>query len=457
MRRSVYALVISLAIVAAACGSDGNDSESADDPTGDDTGDDTGDGQVETSATTTTTTTPPPAAAAPVELPDYVALAAGIDEADNDRDLPPDAPESPIGSYGYSRYVYAQSGEEVIPSLVEGPLGYQVRCQEEEKECSYQELKALYESGDEVPGYLGMDRDTLGALVEQLDRVNVAINQYPDIGDACAAGFVKSTNQVANMGIHMIDNGARGFDPDRPQMVLFARDDGFGLGRQELGTCQNGEWTGEAGFEPVGAVFNLRLTAEHPDGFAGPIDNWHIHYNTCIGRSTETASAANVEPEPEAAAAEGSRSSTTGEACRDRGGTFIPVIPNWMMHAYVADDFDAQSGVFSMFNPTVWPLSTVEDLADARVIDPGADVEAAPILNFDFGELNVGVGETIRFSNSDSVPHTVTAGSFFEPVADFDSGVLGTGQAYDLSFDAPGEYALFCALHPDMTGTIVVQ
>ena len=62
-----------------------------------------------------------------------------------------------------------------------------------------------------------------------------------------------------------------------------------------------------------------------------------------------------------------------------------------------------------------------------------------------------------RFDAGASGQLTVTAGSFFEPFETFDSGVLGTGQAFDLSFDAPGEYALFCVLHPDMTGTVYVE
>jgi plastocyanin len=458
MRQISVVCLLALALVAAACGGNESTSDDAVEAPADDMTapvEDDSTALVEDTDVSTEPTAEEPVAPAATLL-DYEAAAAEIPQAERDRDLPPLAPDSPIGSYGYSRYVYTQAGDEIIPSLVEGPLGYQVRCQEQAHDCSYQELKALYESGEDVPSYLGMDRETLGELVSQLGRVNVAINQYDDLDDACAAGMFKSTNQVANMGIHMIDNGAQGFDPDRPQMVLFAKDGGFGLGSGEIGNCSGGEWTGEDGYEPVGAVFNIGLTADHPEGFAGPIDNWHIHYNTCIGRSQEQESSLVNDPEV-TGAAEGSRSSTSREACQGRGGTFLPVIPSWMMHTYVADDFDAQSGVFSMFNPTIWPLSDADTLADNRVVSAGDDVEAAPILNFDFGDINVGVGDTVRFANSDSVPHTVTAGSFFEPFDTFDSGVLGTGQAFDHSFDAPGEYALFCVLHPDMTGTVYVE
>ena len=397
---------------------------------------------------------PETTAAPAVELPDYFAIAAEVEQAADARSLPPEQPETATGSYGYSRYVYANSNGEVVPSLIEGPLGRQVRCQDAERNCSYQELKALYESGEEVPDYLSMDRDTLGELVGQLDRVNAAVMSYETIDEACAAGFVKSTNQNANMGIHMIDPSAGSaatggeFNPDKPQMVLFAKEDGFGVDASQLGTCDGDTWTGEPGFEPVGAVFNLNLNEEHPEGFAGDIDNWHIHYNTCIARNRNAA----IE-----GADMGEGGSVTQEQCTNAGGAFLPLIPSWMMHAYVADDFEAQSGVFSMFNPSIWPLTDPESLEANRVQRSGeADIDA-PINNFDFGTIQASVGETIRFSNSDALPHTVTAGTASAPGPLFDSGVLGTGQSFDLSFDEAGSYELFCVLHPDMTAVVEVD
>jgi plastocyanin len=124
----------------------------------------------------------------------------------------------------------------------------------------------------------------------------------------------------------------------------------------------------------------------------------------------------------------------------------------------VVPDFDPQGGVFSMFNPNVWPLvASPEELREIRTV--GADdAIAAPIVNFDFGEITAGVGDTVRFGNADSVPHTVTAGSSVAPqLDDFDSGLLGTGGTFDLTFDTPGQYQLFCVLHPEMTGTVVVN
>ncbi len=128
------------------------------------------------------------------------------------------------------------------------------------------------------------------------------------------------------------------------------------------------------------------------------------------------------------------------------------------MHAYVVPEFDAQGGVFSMFNPNVWPLaSSPEALLAIRTVGDD-DAVAAPIINFSFGKIEAKVGETIRFGNADGVPHTVTAGSPIDPRPDeFDSGVLGTGGTYDISFDQPGTYRIFCALHPEMQATVVIN
>jgi plastocyanin len=39
----------------------------------------------------------------------------------------------------------------------------------------------------------------------------------------------------------------------------------------------------------------------------------------------------------------------------------------------------------------------------------------------------------------------------------FDSGRLGTGDSFRFTFSARGTYPYHCALHPGMTGTIIVQ
>jgi plastocyanin len=385
-------------------------------------------------------------------LPDYSAQVADLPLAPDDRSLPDVSPDDPVGAYGFSRYVYQRQGDEIVATLIEGPLGPQVRCQQLVQECSYLELQAIYDAGGDIPDYLEMDRNTLGELLDQLARVEAAVLQYETLDDACAAGLVVSSAQTANMGIHVTDPGAGfAFNPDRPQMILFAKDGGERIPRPDIGRCDGDEFVGEDGFQPVGAVFNIRLSEDHPDAFAGELDNWHVHHNTCAGGTVENA--ADVDQEVEVTAV-----TATPEECRAGGGTFIPVIPSWMMHTYVVPEFDPQGGVFSMFNASVWPLvSSPEELLEIRTIGDD-DAVAAPIINFSFGDIEAKVGETIRFGNADGVPHTVTAGSSIDPRPDqFDSGLLGTGGTFDVSFDRPGRYQIFCALHPEMQATVVIN
>jgi plastocyanin len=111
-----------------------------------------------------------------------------------------------------------------------------------------------------------------------------------------------------------------------------------------------------------------------------------------------------------------------------------------------------------MFNPSIWPVTDPARMEENFTIPSGDGTVAAPITNFDFGDIVVEAGDTVRFANTDSVPHTVTAGSAFLPELDFfDSGLLGTTDTFDLSFETAGEYDLFCVLHPEMTATVTVS
>lgn len=66
--------------------------------------------------------------------------------------------------------------------------------------------------------------------------------------------------------------------------------------------------------------------------------------------------------------------------------------------------------------------------------------------------LTIAVGDTVTWTNSDSMPHTATS----EDDA-FDSGNLDEGQSFSFTFTAPGTYDYRCDYHSEMTGTIVVE
>jgi hypothetical protein len=264
------------------------------------------------------------------------------------------------------------------------------------------------------------------------------LTSLESIDAACAAGYEPYTTQWPNMGVHLrnpVHAQDRVLDPSRPDVVMFARPGGETTPLSEQGTCEDGAWTGDpSGYAVVGSAFYLPLTSEHPDGFAGPIDNWHIHFNSCGG--SESLGTAPVSP----------------EACEADGGMFFEVDPQWMIHAYAVPDFDNQAGVFSMWNPAVSPVS---DPGDVRRDRTQLRIEGSvtwSIDDFTFTNLNAEVGQPVVFGNSDAVPHTVTSDDGL-----FDSGTFGTGGSYEISFEAPGDYPFYCALHPSMTGTVSVN
>lgn len=95
--------------------------------------------------------------------------------------------------------------------------------------------------------------------------------------------------------------------------------------------------------------------------------------------------------------------------------------------------------------------------------DMGGDASqtvTVDISNFAFApaELRIKAGTSVVFTNSDSAPHTATAGTDAEPMGDlFDTGLLEQGESFTFVFDEPGTYAYFCDRHPPMTAVIVVE
>ena len=65
--------------------------------------------------------------------------------------------------------------------------------------------------------------------------------------------------------------------------------------------------------------------------------------------------------------------------------------------------------------------------------------------------LPVVTGTTVRFLNSDPVPHNV-----FSPEGKYNLGTWPTGQAHDYRFDKPGVYTQLCRVHPEMEAFVVV-
>jgi plastocyanin len=84
------------------------------------------------------------------------------------------------------------------------------------------------------------------------------------------------------------------------------------------------------------------------------------------------------------------------------------------------------------------------------------DATRVVIDNFAYSprEIIVAPGSRVLWINRDDVPHTVT--STAKPRA-FDSGALDGEESFTFVFPTPGTYDYFCALHPHMTGRVIIK
>lgn len=116
-------------------------------------------------------------------------------------------------------------------------------------------------------------------------------------------------------------------------------------------------------------------------------------------------------------------------------------------------------------SPQLWNVST-----------GGSELtESIQALDFYPDTITVHSGDTITWSNSTSIPHTVSipqagqtpppgppnpaqvGGDVFDGSAYISSGFIVKGKTYSVQFTRPGTYQYYCLVHqPEMAGTIVV-
>jgi plastocyanin len=65
-------------------------------------------------------------------------------------------------------------------------------------------------------------------------------------------------------------------------------------------------------------------------------------------------------------------------------------------------------------------------------------------------DVNVAVGTTVTWRNTDSVSHTSTSDAW-------NSGIVAPGGQFSFAFQTAGTFPYHCTIHPGMTGTVVVR
>ncbi len=95
----------------------------------------------------------------------------------------------------------------------------------------------------------------------------------------------------------------------------------------------------------------------------------------------------------------------------------------------------------------------------------GAALVPISIVDFQFepASVTVAVGDSIRWTNNGTVPHTATSGDNCEASGDWDSGTLEPGQSFTYGVDqedAGRTVDYFCRFHcasNNMVGSFTVQ
>jgi plastocyanin len=72
-------------------------------------------------------------------------------------------------------------------------------------------------------------------------------------------------------------------------------------------------------------------------------------------------------------------------------------------------------------------------------------------MSFQPAAVQVPVGTTVTWTNSDGINHTVTSDT-----GAFDSGTMPDGDTFSYTFDTVGSFPYHCAIHPGMRGSVVV-
>jgi len=131
-----------------------------------------------------------------------------------------------------------------------------------------------------------------------------------------------------------------------------------------------------------------------------------------------------------------------------RGHQALAVVDSPLDNSPAGAGAGAAAAAAGSVAPRAVPAATTDSTASATAT-------AIKIDNFSFlpPSTTVPVGTTITWVNADDVPHKIVSsdGKFAA------SPAIDTNDQYAFRFTQPGRYEYFCALHPKMTGVIVVQ
>jgi plastocyanin len=104
----------------------------------------------------------------------------------------------------------------------------------------------------------------------------------------------------------------------------------------------------------------------------------------------------------------------------------------------------------TIITTTITPVFSQEEGSSVSIAPGAADPNNN--LSFDPPQINVPTGSIVSWTNADSIQHTVTS----DEQGLFDAGPISLGDTFENVFDSAGEFGYHCAIHPFMTGVVMV-
>lgn len=171
------------------------------------------------------------------------------------------------------------------------------------------------------------DEEKIKALIAQ---IKAAIEKYKDYKKALADGYVIANPSVVQPQYHFMNNANvrvadTRFDPTKPSALLYFQ-------------------TPTQRYKLEGVMFTDSTSASEDElnqRIPLSIGRWHEHMNFCGAPANKVSEYHGEHPKFGMFG-----SIHTKEACQAEGGTFFPVIFNWMIHVFPYED--NLKDVFSM-------------------------------------------------------------------------------------------------------------
>jgi plastocyanin len=112
----------------------------------------------------------------------------------------------------------------------------------------------------------------------------------------------------------------------------------------------------------------------------------------------------------------------------------------------------ACGGAYSAPSPVPTPSPSPAPVGSSTPITIPVGASTLGSRAFNPAQLDVPVGTTVTWTNSDSTAHTTTSDG-----AGWNSGTLQPRAQFSTTFSDAGTFRYHCAIHPDMVGTVIVH